>query len=248
MQQPRISEIFALFLLLAFAPSFAQTPQSNVLLSSQPDVVITVRKSPVGPDYVRVQMRLEDYPMDLFRRQCEAVGKYLGSSIRGLDINYQPTGASPNGKPGKIVTSTFAADGLIDSVAGKFELNAFAKAFAGAPKKYEISVLAIMFQGEKPVENMSLANWRGASADVVAQYDNSLPAIDYRVTLKTQDPDKIAIPKTLQAPTNPVQMPSKEQPKVNLIPWVVAAAVLVGLLVYFALRPYRKADSTSRRR
>ena len=94
---------------------------------------------------------------------------------------------------------------------------------------------------------LTLKEWNGPSASVAAQYDPNVATVEYRVTLKTQNPDEIAIPSSIQATTKPAQMPSNEKPKTNLIPWIIGAAVLVGLLVYFALRPYRKASSPSGR-
>ena len=248
----RRAQTFALLLLVSVALGQQPAPmpaQPGVLLSSKSDVFIRVTKSAVGPDYVKVQMLAEDYPVALFTKQCQAVGTYNKTNVRGLEISYAPTGASPSGKPGRILTANFATDGLIDSKAGKFELNALAKAFAGAPDKYQIKTLAVVFEGQTPKENVTLKDWKDSAGavTVTAQYDPNAAMIEYRIDLKTQNPDEIAIPSTIQGPTKPAEMPSNEKPKTNLIPWIFGAAVVVGLLVYFALRPYRKANSPSGR-
>jgi len=229
----RFTAAFSLVICLAANGAAQKQP----ILQSRPDVVIWVRKSEVGPDYVRVQMVDADYPPAVFQRQCQAIGQYLGSALRGLDIQSRASGSSPGGKPTTILGAEFAADGLIDRNAGTLELNAFAKAFAGSPAPNSVDSLAIIFENEIPKEGSTLKSWSGESADVTANFDPNIPMVEYRVALKTQNPDGIKIPKSLKEQTKPALPPSKDKPQSGLVPWVIGAALLVGVLVSFALRP-----------
>jgi hypothetical protein len=221
-------------------PAFSQ---DEFGIGSRPDVFITVRKSQVGADYIRIQMVEKDYPAEVFRKQCEAVGVFAGGQIRGLDVTYTNAGTA-----GRILGAEFAADRIIDRTSGVLDLNSFAKAFAGAPSPYTVDTLAIVFEQETPKEGVTLRAWDGPTATVEAKFEATIPAVDYRVTLKTQDPSKIAIPRTLQDQTNAQPAASKEQPRASLIPWVVGGGVLAGLAVYFALRPSRAPRAEKPRR
>jgi hypothetical protein len=218
----------------------ASAQEGAVLLSASPDVFIDVTKSNVGPDYVRIKMRRADYPKDLLKKQIDDLGHYTGSQARGLDIFE----ASLGQKIGGVLTANFAMDGIIDRNTGTFELNAFARAFAGAPEAHRIKVLAIAFDKERPKAGTSVGSWTGEGAAVTSAYDPTANVVEYRIALKTQDPDQINIPKTVQEQTNRPQTASKEQTR-SLVPWVVAAAVIAGVLVYFALRPGRRAAPPS---
>src|SRR5688572_3328942 len=88
-----------------------------VLLSGRPDVIVHVRKSDIGADYVRIQALDEDYPQELLRSQIEAVGRYNESQIRGLEISYAGSPGS-----GRILSATFATDRLMDQSANTLEL------------------------------------------------------------------------------------------------------------------------------
>ncbi|MGI8924703.1 MAG: hypothetical protein ACR2HJ_11835 [Fimbriimonadales bacterium] len=210
--------------------------QPQVLLSGRPDVHINVKKSSVGPEYVVIRMQDEKYPKDLLADQIERLGQYKNTDIRGLEIVYTAAG----GMIGNMLTASFAMNGLIDRQAGTLELNAFARAFAGGPEAHRVEMLAITFENERPKEGVTVAKSSGA-ANVISQYDANLNAVDYRVTLKTQNPDQIRIPETVQDQTKQAQQASKVQSGGHLVPWVAAAAVAAGVLVYFALRPGRKA-------
>lgn len=217
---------------VCIAASSAAPQEPPVLLSGRPDIVITVKKSDVVADYVRLQALNPDYPADVLRAQIEAFGRCNGTQIRGLDVTY----AGSEG-PGRILTATFATDNLMNVAEGTLELNAFAKAFAGAEAPYTVSRLAVMYEGFVPKPNVTVAEWDDSSVEVSSHYDKNMKLVDYRVTLKTQDPEKISIPKVLTEPTKTAENPSS----VVINPWSIAAVVggaaLLGVLVYFVLRP-----------
>lgn len=236
----RLNAVFFLFL---FSAALHGQPSGNTILQSRPDVFVEVRKSQVGPDYVRVQAVDADYPAELLEKQCKAIGTYMGGEIRGLDLQQVPTGASPGGKPGAIVTAEFAVNGLIRREEGVLELNAICKAFAGADAPHTVDLLAIIFRGETPKEGTTLKAWAGPSAEVFANFDPTVPMVEYRVALKTQVADEIRIPATIHEQIRQ-EKSSKESSQTTLLPWVIGAGVLIGLLVYFALRPRVTARRT----
>lgn len=223
---------YILIAALAISSAAAVAQEAPVLLSGRPDVVISVKKSDVGADYVRIQALDEDYPAELLQSQIEAIGRYNGTQIRGLEVSY----AGSEGA-GRILTASFATDRLMDQTAGTLELNAFAKAFAGAKEPNTIGRIAVMFEGFKPSQPVTVAQWSDANVEVMSHYDTNLDLVDYRVTLKTQDPDKISIPETIAESTKREEIPSN----IGFNPWLIAAivggAALLGLLVYFVLRP-----------
>jgi hypothetical protein len=231
-------------LLLSLALTALCAAQGDgVLLQSRPDVWIAVRKSNVTVDYVTVKLLSEDYSADLLRKQCEAVGSFAGGGIRGLEVTYTPTGASPGGKPGKILQATFAVDGLIDQQRGILNLNPLAKAFASSTKE-----IAVIFENQTPLEGVTLRSWNGPSAVVAGQHDSASNSVEYRISLKTQDPKVIDIPLTAEAKPAPAGAAGAPTSPTNLIPYIVGGAILAGVLVYFALRPYRKVSSAPKRR
>lgn len=223
-----------LWLVLLLAVPIWALPQQQ---PTRPDVVIRVKKAPTGADYVWIQMVAEDYPVDLLRAQCEAIGRNLGGEVRGLDLSLAGAGAGPGGKEMKILSAFFAVDGIADTQKGIYRLNPLVRAFAGSPAPYQTDCLAILFDGMKPVKGITISVASVDGADVIGQYDPNMRMIEYRVTLKSQDPAKIDIPEMVGQQTKPVQAPSNNQTWNPLLAWVAGAAVLTGGLVYFALRP-----------
>jgi hypothetical protein len=217
---------------LAFVSSLGIAQDAPVLLSGRPDVIVTVKKSDVGADYVRIQMLAEDYPAELLRTQVQNIGKYNESQIRGLEITNEGGGGA-----GRILSASFATDRLMDQTAGTLELEAFAKAFAGAPEPNTIQIIAVMYENFKPSKTVTVAQWAGNGTEVSSAFDTNLNIVEYRVKLTTQDPDEISIPGTLSESTKSSEPASNK----GLNPWVVAGilcgAAVIGVSVYFAMRP-----------
>lgn len=219
----------------AFAALFAclsAAQDAPILLQGRSDVIVSVRKSDVGAEYVRIQALNENYPIELMRSQIEKIGQYNGTEIRGLEVAYEGMGGA-----GRILTANFATDQLMDQTSGTLELNAFAKAFAGAPDPYTIAVVGVMFENFKPSETVTVAQWADKGVEVSSAFDTNLNVVEYRIKLNTQNPDEISIPGTIAESTNRAETPSNE----GLSPWVVIGivlgAALIGVSVYFAMRP-----------
>jgi hypothetical protein len=223
---------FLIFALAVSVSIVAAQGDQPVLLSGKPDVIVTVRKSDVGADYVRIQALRENYPAELMKRQVEELGRIKGSQIRGLEVTQEG-----GGRAGSILSATFATDGLMNQKAGTLELNAFAKAFAGAESPNTVHVIAVMYEGFQPNSAVTVAEWADDNTEVSSHYDVNMKMADYRIKLKTQNPDVISIPGTIAESTNRAQTPSNK----GFNPWpivgVIGGAALIGLLVYFVLRP-----------
>ncbi|MEO7453786.1 MAG: hypothetical protein ABIV13_03375 [Fimbriimonadales bacterium] len=206
--------------------------ETPILLQGRADIIVSVRKSDVGAEYVRIQALAEDYPVDLMRAQIQKIGDYNGTEIRGLEVNQQSIGDA-----GTILTATFATDRLMDQASGTLELNAFAKAFAGAPEPHTVKMVGVMFEGFKPSETVTVAQFADKFVEVSSAFDNNLQVVEYRIKLNTQNPEEISIPETIAESTNRTESPSNK----GLNPWIVVGivcgAVLIGVSVYFAMRP-----------
>jgi hypothetical protein len=221
---------------LAFAAAVlsltAVAQDAPVLLQGRADIIVSVRKSDVGAEYVRIQALNENYPPELMRSQIAKIGEYNQTDIRGLEVNQESMGGA-----GTILTASFATDLLMDQNAGTLELNAFAKAFAGAPEPYTVKMVGVMFENFKPSEKVTVAHWADKGVEISSAFDNNLNVVEYRIKLNTQDPDQISIPNTIAESTNRAETPSKK----GLNPWVVVGivlgAALIGVSVYFVTRP-----------
>jgi hypothetical protein len=218
--------IAALFLCLSAAQD------APILLQGRSDIIVSVRKSDVGAEYVRIQALDEQYPIELLHAQVEKIGEYNGTQIRGLEVGYEGMGGA-----GRILTANFATDQLMDQASGTLELNAFAKAFAGAPAPHTVKMVGVMFENFKPSETVTVAQWADKGVEVSSAFDTNLNVVEYRIKLNTQNPDQISIPGTIAESANRAETPSNE----GLNPWVlvgiVLGAALIGVSVYFAMRP-----------
>jgi hypothetical protein len=235
--------------------AWAQPSGHEPILQGRPDVVIRIRKSTVGADYVEILMVKENYPRDLLEKQCARVSEELGAGLRGLVVSSRALGGDPKAKAGRVVYASFATDGVIQE-SGVLRILPFARAFANAPEPHTIHTLAIVFEGVRPVPGVTVQQARTESAVVQADYDATLPQVEYRVALLTQDPSAIQFPETLTNQTETNQQNGAVSPSIVEMPrWllgaIVGGAALVGALVYFALRPRpatRRARTETRHR
>lgn len=213
-------------------------------LTGKPDVMIWVMKSPVGSDYVQVRMVSEKYPSNLLKEQCEKIGEYAGVPIRGLNVEFTSTGSGV-GKQIKILMARFAIDSLIDRQKGVFRILPIAKAFAGAPSPNTVHTIGVIFEGETPMKGVTVKGYENESVKIEAQYDPGVKTVEYRIFLKTQNPSKITFPETIPeaVQTKNASSPSNTGTDSSFLLWlwIGAAAILTGVLVYFALRPSRRS-------
>src|SRR5687768_11462792 len=156
--------------LIASVASIAQ--DSTILLQGRSDIIVSVRKSDVGADYVRIQALAEDYPIELMRSQIAKIGEYHGTQIRGLEVGYEGMGGA-----GRILTANFATDRLMAEATGTLELTAFAKAFAGAPEPHTVHMVGVMFENFNPSAAVTVAQWADKGVEVSSAFDNNLKVV-----------------------------------------------------------------------
>lgn len=220
-----------------------QTTQDSAFLMSKPDVIIRVKQSQVGSEYVYLQMLQENYPKELLASQCEKITVSAGSSIRGLNIVEESLGISPGGKEMTSVKGEFAMDYLTDSSQGILRLEPIARAFAGTPAPNTIKTIAVIFEGYRQKPGVTVGSFENENVAVIGNVDEAAGIVEYRIVLKSQNPDDISIPATIVEQTKDAQDTSKNGSALRTwlrLGMVALAAVVFGLLVYFALRPRKK--------
>ena len=129
----------------------------------KPQVVINVRKHPVGADMLEITLAEKDYPLGLLSKQAEALAAMLHSDARGLSVSY--FGYDPKFKFAK---ATFATDGIINREAGTVNLEAIVKAMTGTPPPYTTNSFIITLENEVPVDQQTLRTYSSDAVDVVA--------------------------------------------------------------------------------
>ncbi len=203
-------------------------------------MVIHVKKAPSGADYVHIQAVPANYPRDLLWEQCQKVGEGLGSAPRGLRVWYSSLGKLPSGAEVRVLRADFAVDFVINQETGVLRLVPFAKAFAGAPEPHTVRCIAIAYEGVTPREGVTVREVENSAVRVWGSYDPQMKVVEYRIILKTQDPAGVNFPETVASGrTNRSENPSTSRKDWRLVVWTSVGAVLVGVLVYLALRPYR---------
>lgn len=235
---------WTLLILLCLAACFAvgqSASEGSLFASTKPDVTVVVRKHQLGADLVEITMQRAEYPQLLLRQQAQRLADNLKSNASGLNVFEYRIGTDPKMR---FARATMAVDGLIDRTTGVLRVRPIVQAFAGAPEPDTIDVLLIQFENERQTDN-TLLRYSSDSVRVEAQAAQSALGVEYRVLLKSQDPDKIEIP---DGPRNTVPEPApKTAPKktdFGLIALIAIAALALGALVYSLLlrgRPRTRA-------
>lgn len=210
------------------SPLWAQTDPEKVA----PQVIVNVRKHPIGADMVQITAAAPDYPKELLAAQAKAIGANLDSEARGLEV--YTTGTDPKFR---FVKAGFATDGLIDRESGSLRLQALVRAFLGAPAPHQVKALIVTFEGEKVVDGKTLKVYANDGVSLKATESKFPPGIEYRIVALTQEPDLLSIPdkveaKSAELPT--VKPPSQLSPAVP-IALIGVAAVSGAALVYLWL-------------
>ena len=219
--------------LFCTAAAGAQTDPHSLFNTVVPDVTIHVHKHPTGADMIEITMRAENYPVDLLRGQIGKLGDYLHSAPRGVDV---PDPAHPELR---FTKAAFAVDGVIDRSHGTLRINPFAQAMAGAPKPWTIQGIELEFEGEVPNSEMPRrwpSQYCPGEGRFEGEKDARLTGIEYRITLRAQDPAKFDIPEPGQKPNQK----ATRKPTESGIDWTsilvfTVAAGAVGALVYSLL-------------
>ncbi|CAN5438775.1 hypothetical protein BH11ARM1_BH11ARM1_09560 [soil metagenome] len=208
----------------------------------KPDLLIVVSKHPAS-DNVEVMNQAPDYPKDLMLKQVERLGELLNSPARGTMVQpFEIIEGNPKTAGTKII---FAVTGLINKEANTLGLQTLARAFALGPKG-QPNKLWIQYS----TEGASTALVQKFESETVALQAHSDPifGLEYKIDIRTQDPDKIVIPEGQAAidfrakPPSPPPAPKGIDRTVIIL--ILVAALALGALVYsLLLRPRSKSVS-----
>jgi hypothetical protein len=225
---------FAWALLAASAarPQGGEQPPDPSLVA--PQVSIVVREHATSADMVEVTPLSKDYPPELLRSQCQALGASLGSPPRGLDVRVESVDPA---KGITFVKASFATDGIIDLAERRLNLQAVVRAFLGAPEPHTLSSFLISFAGEAPQGDRTLRDYSSDAVVVKASVNEAPAGIDYRIVALTQDPSKVTIPDHYTPADRPDGRPASgvvTAPDPVVLGLVGVGGLAAGALVYFA--------------
>lgn len=234
----------ALLLLGACLCAFPQapTPSGQTLFETvRPDLIITIRKHQFGTDLVEVSCRAEGYPADLLRAQVADYGKRMKDEPRGMRTELDQIQSAAGTLT--YLKATFGIMGLIDREHGRINLQPLVQAFTGEHGAFTVKGLEILLDGEHATEG-NVRRFRSASIDLDGIRVDNPPSLEYRIAVKTTEPDKVFIPSWSgeQPEATPASSPP---PKSDTTMYVLIAigALAIGALVYsFLLRqPARRS-------
>lgn len=215
-------------LTLATPVAFGQDASPD---ASPVQMSVVVRQHATGAQVVEVTALRPGYPRALLAEQCARIAANAGSDLRGLALHEDEF---RKGDPkSRFVKGSFGMTGLIDTVNGTLNLQAIARAFAGAPEQYRIDRLIVSFAEFKPTD-ANLREFQSPAVKVAGTYLEDPSGLEYRIVLNSQKPEEIEIPdryspKESTLPPAPTSTPTDSM----RIVWIVAGAILAGLLVYF---------------
>lgn len=218
---------------LSAGSALAQTsePLANALEERRPAMSILVRKHQMGADMVQVTMLKGDYPTELLRQQIELMPTYGTTPPRGLEIF--------GGAPAKTLRQAmFAVDGLLKPETGEINFEAIVKPFLGAPEPFVVDTMIVVVEGMPAVPNTTLVEH---ATDTVLLKGVPLgnDSIEYRISVASQDPEKVKIPTKYQPvgkPETPTKGSSGNNRQLILIGIGVAGVIAAGALVYSLTR------------
>jgi hypothetical protein len=202
-----------------------QSTSANLFQTVRPEVFVVVRKHSTGADLVEITMVDPTYPPGLLRERVNKLGEYLGSPVRGVFVS-DPKMPGYAGS----TKATFGVDGIMQN--GKFRLTPVARAFAGIDSPNEISGISVVFEKQTPNAD-TVKDYRSDAVDVQADSQPGSIGIEYRISLKDQNPSHIEIPDSaLAVTTGPNQIVPRGGPDTATYVLIGLAAVAVGALVY----------------
>jgi hypothetical protein len=229
---------------------FAQTPPSDghtLFDTVRTQAIVQISKHATGADMVQVSMEDEGYPADLLRSQIDDLGKRLGTPARGLKLTMHEIASA--GQSIGILKCTFAINGLLDHTTGRVALQALAQAFTGDHGKYTVKGMAVLLDGET-ADDKTVRSFSSPAVEVQGIRINEPRGIEYRILIKTNEPDAIFIPSWSgdKLPPKPVPVP-KQGTDWALYSMAMVAALAVGALVYsFLLRPSKSKSKVAPKR
>lgn len=215
----------ALLLLMIALPAlvFSQGPATDILVTITPN-------ERTNTDLVEMAAVKPGYPPDLLRQQAADISRRIGVPARG----YMPL----DSKIGDQVFTkcSFGSTGLIDRTTGKVRLSPIVQGLAGAPDPYTVKGIIIIFQGVVPIGE-TLREFESKGVRVIANSIANPPQIEYRVELRSQNPDEVSIPDEKKEQKPVANSSSQRQKGLDLMLWgaIVVAALAASFIVYTLL-------------
>jgi hypothetical protein len=227
---------------------FAQSPpsQSTLFDTVSPQVIVQVSKHNTGADLVDISMEQAGYPPELLRAQIDDLSRRLGVGARGFKVEMRQVAVA--GGPISFLKCSFAINGILDHINGKVNLQALVQAFTGEHGKFTVKGMSVLLDGESADER-TVRSFKSDRVEVQGIRLDEPKGIEYRILVKSTEPDQIFIPSWSgeRLPEKPVPVP---KPSVDwtLYGLVIVGAIAVGALVYsFLLRPSHSAPQKGHR-
>lgn len=197
----------------------------------RPDVAIVVRKHSTGADLIEATVLNPEYPAEILQRQMQEIGLQLGAQLNGLELHQSQI--DPDNTSLTFLKATCGTFGLWNKDTGVVKLDALVRSFLGAQEPYTVKGMSVLLAGMRP------------SATTIRKLDNkgvSLEAteselgVEYRIGIKSQDPNDIVIPAGKVEPSVP-KNPSKDHEGPPVFAWAAigVSGLAVGVLVYLSL-------------
>lgn len=222
---------FAVFPILVLTSlSWGQGPGQVNPESVSPQVVINIRKHPIGADLVEITVAEKGYPLDVLRAQAEKMAANLGSEARGLSAIV--SGYDPKFQFAK---ASFATDGIIERTKGEVRLNAIVRGMLEVRAPKPIKSFLITLENEAPVDKQTLRSFESKGVVLKAQASDRPKSIEYRILVLTDDATQVDIPDRFVAEEKKQEVqPQKKAETPNWMPiaLIVVAGTAGGALVY----------------
>lgn len=226
----------------AAALALGQEPDKPAPFATiKPDVTIVLKKHAMGGDILEVTALDSKYPPELLRKQLLAIGASLNSQVNGLKVWQEQI--DPENKELVFLKASCGMFGLWDSESNMLRLQELVRGFAGAPEPYTVEGISLMVEGFKP--NDTTIRYMNPASILLEGVESSQPqGMEYRIGLKTQDPDLIVIPFGKPEPSSP-KKPSQSQEGLPGFVWAAigAAGLAAGVLVYLSLLRDRRSSA-----
>ncbi|HLK13889.1 MAG TPA: hypothetical protein VKT78_03705 [Fimbriimonadaceae bacterium] len=224
----------ALSLLAGLSP---QVPAQggNLFTSLKVDVSVVVYKHQTGADMVTITVLAPDYPASELGARATEIGNELGSPVRGLNVYPYDNGAKALAQH-PFLKADFATNGILEDNGG-IRLQPIVRAFMGGKGSALVEGLVIHLQNVK-ANTQSLSTFESPIVKIQGREESIPPGLEYRVSLKSQDPARLVIPDRMDTqPAKPVETQASGPPAALVWTLVLIGALAAGALVYnLALR------------
>lgn len=198
-----------------------------------PDLILNVREHPTTADIIEARARDPLVEPERLAAAARALGERVGSPPRGLEAERI---AVPGPRGTKIARAYFATDHVVDREKGTVDLTSLVQAFCDPKGVPPIKNLAIVLDGEKPVAELSLKEYKDRKVWMRAAACEDPPSVEIRISLQTDSLEGVRVPyrKDEDLPRKP---DAPVQEGIPTLVWILlgTAGLAAGALVYSVL-------------